>query len=113
MNLVTRWIREHTGPADAVLFLPNDAAYYYLTDRPNPIRFVMGHQLVTEAHRQESLERLRSDPPAYVVWDDGALRVDGLTDEQVFGADLLTWIRTRYERETRIGPVEILRPRRP
>lgn len=113
VNLVTRWIRENTGPEDAVLFLPNNAAYYYLTDRPNPIRFVMGHQLVTEAHRQESLGRLRDDPPAYVVWDDGALRVDGLTDEQVFGADLLAWIRTRYERETRIGPVEILRPRRP
>ena len=113
VNLVTRWIREHTGPEDAVLFLPNDGAYYYLTDRPNPIRFVMGHQMVTEAHRQESLARLRDDPPAYVVWDDGALRVDGLTDEQVFGAELLAWIRTRYERETRIGPVRILRPRHP
>ncbi|MGI9590089.1 MAG: hypothetical protein ACR2P8_01875, partial [Myxococcota bacterium] len=113
INLVTRWIREHTVPEDAVLFLPNDAAYYYLTDRPNPIRFVMGHQMVTKAHRQESLERLRQDPPAFVVWDDGALRVDGLSDEQVFGGELLGWIRSRYERATRIGPVEILRPRRP
>ncbi len=112
VNLVTRWIREHTGPEDAVLFLPNDGAYYYLTDRPNPIRFVMGHQIVTEAHRQETLARLRSGPPAYVVWDEGALRVDGLSDEQVFGTELLAWIRATYEPEKRIGRVEILRPRR-
>ncbi len=113
VNLVARWVREHTGPEDSVLFLPNNGAYYYLTDRPNPIRFVMGHQMVTEAHRQESLARLRSTPPAYVVWDDGALRVDGLSDPQVFGRDLLAWIESNYERETRFGAVEILRPRRP
>jgi hypothetical protein len=113
INRVTRWIREHTGPEDAVLFLPNDGAYYYLTDRPNPIRFVMGHQMVTEAHRQDSLARLRAAPPAYVVWDGGALRVDGLPDEKVLGAELLAWIRAHYERELRIGRVEILRPRAP
>ena len=113
VNLVARWIREHTGPEDSVLFLPNNGAYYYLTDRPNPIRFVMGHQMVTEAHRQESLARLRSARPAYVVWDEGALRVDGLSDPEVFGRDLLAWIESNYVRETRFGAVEILRPRQP
>ena len=111
VNAVTRWIRDHTEPDDAVLFLPNDGAYYYLTDRRNPIRFVMGHQIVTEAHRQEVLEQLRADPPAYLVWDEGALRVDALEDEQVFGSELMTWLRESYEREKRIGPVEIRRPR--
>ena len=48
---VTRWIQLNTEPNEPVLFLPNDAAYYYLTDRPNPIRFVMGHQMVSDSHR--------------------------------------------------------------
>ena len=49
-----------------MLFLPDDGAYYYLTDRPNPIRFVMGHQIVTDAHRREVLSDLRENPPRYI-----------------------------------------------
>ncbi len=108
---VTRWIQLRTQPDDPVLFLPNNAAYYYLTGRRNPIRFAMGHQIVTEAHRVEALEDLRRDPPRFVVWDHEGVRVDGLADELVFGEALLSWIRERYEREVRIGAVEILRPR--
>ena len=48
-----------------------------------------------------------------MVWDEGALRVDGLSDPQVFGRDLLAWIESNYVRETRFGAVEILRPRQP
>ncbi len=108
---VTRWIQLHTRPDDPVLFLPNNAAYYYLTDRRNPIRFAMGHQIVTEAHRVEVLEDLSDDPPRFIVWDHEGVRVDGLADELVFGEALLSWIREHYEREVRIGSVEILRPR--
>lgn len=109
VNGVTRWIRDHTDEDDTVLFLPNDGAYYYLTDRRNPIRFVMGHQIVSEAHRREVLAELRADPPPYLVWDDTALRVDGLADEKVFGPDLMQWLRESYAPVTRIGGVEIRR----
>jgi hypothetical protein len=108
---VTRWIQLRTGPDDPVLFLPNNAAYYYLADRRSPIRFAMGHQIVTQAHRAEVLADLRADPPRFVVWDHDAIRVDGLPDERVFGDDLLDWLGERYVTETRIGSVEILRPR--
>lgn len=108
---VAEWIRRHTGEGDPVLFLPNNGAYYYLTDRPNPIRFVMGHQLVTQAQRDEVLAELRARPPRYLVWDDGALRVDGLSDEQVFGKPLLDWLERHYVEEQRIGDVSIRRPR--
>jgi hypothetical protein len=105
---VTRWIQVHTGEDEPVLFLPNDGAYYFLTDRPNPIRFVMGHQIVTEAHRGEVLRALEKAPPRYVVWDHGALRVDGIEDELVFGRPLLDWIDAHYETAERFGDVEIL-----
>ena len=32
---VTRWIQLNTEEGEPVLFLPNNAAYYYLTDRPS------------------------------------------------------------------------------
>jgi hypothetical protein len=109
---VVRWIQLHTEPTDAVLFLPNNAAYYYLTERPSPIRFVMGHQIVTQAHRREVLEALRASPPRFIVWDHEAARVDGVADELVFGEELLGWIAENYAEETKLGTVEILAPRR-
>jgi hypothetical protein len=105
---VMRWIQLHTGKDDPVLFLPNNAAYYYLTDRPSPIRFVMGHQIVTQAHRDEVFEALRSAPPRYIVWDHAALRVDGIEDDLVFGRSLLDWIDRDYQPALRFDDVEIL-----
>ena len=107
LDRVTRWIRQRTRPTDPVLFLPNNAAYYYLTDRPSPIRFVMGHQIVTQAHRDEVLADLQANPPRFIVWDHDALRIDGLSDELVFGTELLRWIEENYQEETRLGSVEI------
>jgi hypothetical protein len=106
---VTRWVQLHTEPGEPVLFLPDDAAYYYLTDRPNPIRFVMGHQIVTDAHRREVLADLQAAPPRYVVWDHDAYRVDDLPDERVFGPAILGFLADHYRTETHIGGVEVLR----
>jgi hypothetical protein len=108
---VVRWIQLHSEPTDPVLFLPNNAAYYYLMDRPSPIRFVMGHQIVTQEHRREVLEALRARPPRFIVWDHDAMRVDGIADELVFGEALLDWIAANYAEETKLGSVQILAPR--
>jgi len=108
---VTRWIQLNTKPNEPVLFLPNDAAYYYLTDRPNPIRFVMGHQMVGDAHRAEALADLIERPPRLIVWDDHALRVDDLPDELVFGPEILAFFKDHYEVAKQIGEVKIYRHR--
>jgi hypothetical protein len=108
---VVRWLQLNSEPDDRVLFLPNDAAYYYLLDRPSPIRFVMGHQIATDADRAEVLAALRTRPPRYVVWDHGALRVDGIEDERVFGRELLGWIEAHYAEAARLGEVVVLAPR--
>lgn len=108
---VARWVQLETEIGEPVLFLPNNGAYYYLANRPSPIRFVMGHQIVTQAHREEVLAALAADPPRYFVWDDAAHRVDGLSDEQVFGAPLLEWLGTHYAEVERFGAVSIRRLR--
>ena len=108
---VTRWVQLHTEPREPVLFLPNIAAYYYLTDRPNPIRFVQGHQIPGEAERREVLAALRERPPRYVIWDTEALRVDDLPDELVFGREILSFLERNYAEETRLEGVKVLRLR--
>jgi hypothetical protein len=106
---VVRWVQLNTAPGEPVLFLPNDAAYYYLSDRPNPIRFVLGHQIATDDHRRELLSDLRSRPPRYIVWDHDALVVDGIPHEQVFGDEIVRFFAESYEQEIRLGTIEILR----
>jgi hypothetical protein len=108
---VTRWVQLHTEPGEPVLFLPNIAAYYYLTDRPNPIRFVQGHQIPGAAERREVLAALRERPPRYVVWDPESLRVDDLPDELVFGRELLAFLENNYAEETQLEGVTVLRLR--
>jgi len=106
---VMRWVQLNTAPGEPVLFLPNDAAYYFLADRPNPIRFVLGHQIVGDDHRREVLSDLGSRPPRYIVWNHDALVVDEIPHEQVFGGEIMRWFEENYEEEIRLGTVEILR----
>ena len=113
MQEVWRWVLTHTQPDEPVLFLPDVASYYYLTRRASPIRFVLGHQIVTDEHRAEVLSALRARPPRYVVWDDTLLWVDAINPRVFLGPALTRWIENAYEEETRIGKTRILRRREP
>jgi hypothetical protein len=106
---VVRWVQLHTEPGETLLFLPNNAAYYYLVDRSSPIRFVLGSQIVTEAHRREVLADLQRDPPRWLVWDPKALRADDLPDRLVFGEALMDWLEERYVVDTLLGTIEVRR----
>jgi len=110
---VWRWVLIHTEPDEPVLFLPDFASYYYLTRRPSPIRFLLGHQIVTDAHRAEVLQALRARPPRYIVWDDGLHAVDGIEPRVFLGAPLFDWIERAYAEEARIGKTRMLRRREP
>jgi hypothetical protein len=77
--------------------LPNQASYYYLSERSNPTRFVVSAMIVTEAHRKEVLEDLRASPLRYVVRDQRGLHVDGLSERLVLGAATVDWLAAQYE----------------
>ena len=111
MLTLLRWVRENTEVGEPVLFLPNDGAYYYLTRRRSPTRFVMGHQIVGDLHRAEVLAALRERPPRYVVWDDEALRVDDIGDDLVFGESLMAFFENEYETAERFARFRVLRHR--
>jgi len=106
---VVRWVQLNTEPGEPVLFLPENAAYYYLTERESPIRFVLGSQIIGDAHRDEVLADLTADPPRYVVWDHDSLVVDDIPHARVFGQDLLDFFVANYRTETQLGNIEILR----
>ncbi len=108
---VWRWVLTHTQPEEPVLFLPDVASYYYLTRRAPPLRFVVGHQIVTDEHRAEALAVLRARPPRYVVWDDTLLWVDEIDPRIFLGPAISGWLDDNYVEETRIGKTRILRHR--
>jgi hypothetical protein len=94
---VVDYVLSHTRPEDPVLFVPNDASYYYLTQRANPTRFALAHQLVTDEHRREALDALRRHPPRLIVRDLGSWDVDGIPLERNFGPALMDWIHDHYQ----------------
>ena len=107
VDRVVVWLGANSEPDDRFYFLPNDAAFYYLTERPPPTRFVVSHQMVTDAHRAEALADLRAAPPRYVVWNDASLRLDGIGDEVVLGPELWAWLHSHYRPAERIGGLRI------
>ncbi|CAG0962203.1 hypothetical protein MYXO_00821 [Myxococcaceae bacterium] len=90
------WVESQDLDDDDVLFLPSHAAYYYLTDRRSPIRFVVAQHLVTDEQRRETLERLRANPPRYVIWSPRSLVLDGIAHEQYLGPEIMRWLQDEY-----------------
>jgi hypothetical protein len=107
VNRIVAWLEAHSLPQDRFYFLPNDAAFYYLTGRPATTRWVVSHQMVTDAHRAEALADLQAAPPRYVVWNDATLRVDGIPDEVVLGPALWRWLHANYGLVERVGGARI------
>jgi len=106
---VVAFVEANTAPGEPVLFLPNDAAFYYLADRPNPTRFALSHQIIGEAHRREVVRDLRRAPPRFVVWNDRALAVDDIPHSTVLGEEFMRWLEAGYALDTRIDSFRILR----
>jgi hypothetical protein len=110
---VTAWVREHAGPGDEVLFLPNEGGRYYLAGRLPPTRFVLGHQMVTDAHRSEALDRLRAAPPRFLVFSLSAGIIDGIPHEEYLGSAFMRWILETYVPTERIGSVQVFERKAP
>jgi len=107
VNRVVAWLKANSDPDDTFYFMPNDAALYYLTGRISPTRFVVSHQMVTDAHRAEALTDLQAAPPRYVVWNDSGLRLDGIGDEVILGPAFWSWLQANYRATTRVGGMDV------
>ncbi len=110
---VTRWLASQTTPEDTVWVLVNSAGYQYLIDRAGPTRWVLSHQMVTDAHRREAWEALQRSPPRRILYDQTTAGLDGVLDSTVLGPAITRWIEERWEVEARFEDAVVLRPRSP
>jgi hypothetical protein len=90
------WLEREVKDDDGLLFLPNNAGFYYMLGRAPPTRFGLASQMVTDAHRLEALRDLERDPPEYVVVDENIFRPDGIKDDLVLGSETVRWLRLNY-----------------
>ena len=114
-----RYVRERTGAREPILAVPNIPALYFLTDRPNPTRFVAMAQLVTNEHRVEAFRDLQRQPPSLVLFHGGPNNIDNIPPSRQF-PNVLTYILTHYGPVAepglgplRFGPIYVLERRRP
>ena len=113
IEAVTRWLASRTAAEDTVLVLANSAGYQYLIDRASPTRWVLSHQMVTEAHRREAWEALQRSPPRRILYDQTTAGLDDIPDSTVLGPAITRWIEERWEVEARFEDAAVLRPRSP
>lgn len=105
---VTDYIISHTSKDDGILSIPNNAAYYFLTDRMNPTRFDLFGQIVTDSHRLEVVEDTKREKPLYVIYDMAIPPVDGIPDKLQF-PQAMAYIKENYTLKKRFGRTLILR----
>ncbi len=104
---VVDFVKERTNPDDYILALPNNSAYYYLTDRRNATRFCQFAMLTTDRQRAEVLEDVEKRRPKCVIYDIVGERVDELSDEVQFPRTL-DFILQNYAGVKRFGDTLIL-----
>lgn len=105
-----RYIATHTEPQDRIVAFPNEAAYYFYTERERGTRYPMASNAVTAADREAMVAEMVERRPRYLIYSLATVRVDNLDERLVF-PELIEYIRTTYVPETRIGDTVILRRR--
>jgi hypothetical protein len=106
IDLVTRYILEHTTPDDPIFVVPWASGFYFLTDRRNPTR--IDFMLFEDAEAYPCLlAQLDQRPPKYVIygytWD-----VDGRRFRE-YAAPVDAYIRSRYAIADHVDGYEIWR----
>jgi hypothetical protein len=106
IDIVTKYISEHTSPDDPIFVVPWASGFYFLANRSNPTRIDLMLFADPEAYPC-LLSRLETRPPKYVIygytWD---------VDEKHFrdyAAPIDRYIRSRYAIEFSTDGYEIWR----
>ena len=118
-----RYLRDHSGVDDGVLVWGLSPGIYAMSDRHPATRYVFHKLLVTDApvsrmwpgvegRRDRFMEKLRADPPLYVLVGRGDRNgfepQDSYTTMMRFG-ELREFVTENYHPETQIGRFLVLR----
>lgn len=110
---VVAYIQENTAPTEPIFDLSNQAAYYFLADRPNPTRYPLVVYASPEPLQKEVIADLERAKPKYVIFTTGSGWGNGPDGIQtVDRVPLVTaYIRSNYETDVKIESVSIWKRR--
>lgn len=105
---VVNYIKSHTTSNDYIYVFPNEATFYFLTDRLNPTRFDLSNMVVTPAHRIEVVKNLEEKNPKYIIYSFNTWRVDDIP-ETIYAPEITKYIISNYVLEKDFQGLKILR----
>jgi hypothetical protein len=110
LERVVEYIHTHTEPDEYIFDFTNHAAYYFLTNRPNPTRYYLAAYAATEEMQREVVADLQRRRPKYVLAhpDENAPSgfAGGNTDDQVIIGE---YLRSHYRKEAGVADIAFLR----
>ncbi|HEY5973990.1 MAG TPA: hypothetical protein VIU41_04550 [Geobacteraceae bacterium] len=102
------FLDENCQPGEPVYFFPNEPAYYFLFERPNPTRYPFAYHAATVAQRQELIAGLERVKPRFVVYSRNSWRVDDIS-EDVWVPEVVAYLRQHYRPALDLGDLQALR----
>lgn len=105
------YIQSATAPGEPIIVFPDEAAYYFLADRPNASRYPYASLAVTHTAREEMVQAWEAARPRYLVRRDGP-PADAIPPE-VQLPELIAYIASHYQPEVHIGGTTIFKRRTP
>lgn len=110
---VVAYLQENTAPSEPIFDLSNQAAYYFLADRPNPTRYPLVVYASPEPLQKEVIADLELAKPKYVIFTTGSRwgnAPDGIpTVDRV--PLVAAYIRSNYDKDVKIESVSIWKRR--
>ena len=81
--------------ADGVWFYPSEAAYYYLSDRPVPMRYLWAYDAATPAMQRRAISELEASPPRWIFHSSDTFDIDHIPQRKLVPL-LDAWIAQNY-----------------
>lgn len=104
---IRSFLQANTDAREPVLFFPNEAAYYFLLDRPNPTRYAVTYFATTFDRQREVIRDLERARPRFVVVSRNTWRVDKIP-ENVQIPLIVDYLRAHYRLAQRLRTADIL-----
>jgi hypothetical protein len=108
LTKISSFIQTNTAPHEYVYFFPNEAAYYFFFDRPNPTRYPAAYHTITREHRRELVADLEKKKPRFVIYSTTTARIDGIM-ENINVPEVVEYLHKEYRLHLDLKDILILK----
>lgn len=105
---VVYYIKKNTRPFEHIYVFPNEATFYFLTDRTNAARAAMSYQAVTKKMREDEVDRIKSKKIKYIIYVESSFLIDGIS-ENIKVPEIHEYIKNNFILCKKFGNFNILR----